>query len=358
MNARIAQLIEAFASGKTPGEDELAFALASDGGASDALRAAADALRAKVMGNAVHLRGIIEFSNICRNNCAYCGIRRGNAKVPRYRIPAEEILETARRAKEWGCGTIVLQSGEDPGFPDDALCRLVEKIKGETGTAVTLSVGVRPRAALTAFRKAGADRYLLRFETSDRDLFARIHPDGSFDDRIACLRDLRAEGFQVGSGFMIGLPGADYRAIARDLLFAQSLELDMIGCGPFIAHPDTPLADASPLPLKTAYYNAIALLRLMNPTAHIPATTAFDALDPDGRDRVLAGGANVFMPNLTPGKYRDKYLLYPGKPCVDEDGGACVLCIRGRLRALGRTAGTGRGDAYRFSTSTDKEIQP
>jgi biotin synthase len=255
----------------------------------------------------------------------------------------DEIIETARNAKRWKCTTVALQSGDDPGFGYDKLARVVRRIKGELGLAVTLSIGTRTREELLQLREAGADRYLMRFETSDPALFGRIHPDESFERRLRCLRDLRDTGYQVGSGFMIGLPGWTPATVATDILFATGLKLDMIGCGPFLAHPATPLADTPKAPDNTFYYNTIALLRLCNPRAHIPATTAFDALDGDGRNLVLQRGANVFMPNLTPARYRHNYMLYPNKPCVDEDGEACAFCVQGRLLELGRQPGLDAG---------------
>ena len=316
------------------------------GAEREALFAAADGLRREVFGDAVHLRGIIEFSNHCRNDCEYCGIRFSR-RLPRYRMSAAEVAAQARRAKVWGCATVVLQAGADPWYTADRLADLVRRVRAAGAEAVTLSVGVRPPADLRLLAAAGCDRYLLRFETSNRALFRRIHPDETFARRVGCLRDVRAAGIQAGSGFMIGLPGATLQTLARDILFATALDLDMIGCGPFLAHPGTPLAGAARLPDPLVAVAVIAILRLLNPRAHIPATTAFDALLPDGRDRVLQAGANVFMPNITPAKYRRLYQLYPDKPCVDEDGAACALCARGRLRRLGRTVAAGPGHSLR-----------
>jgi biotin synthase len=335
-----------FANG-LPEAATLAKHITATGCAAKALQTAADELRQEIHGGDVYLRGIIEFSNHCRNRCAYCGINTDNELVERYRMTPEEILATARDALRWGCTTVVLQSGDDPGFGLQALAEVVRQIKHDIGLAVTLSIGTRTRDELALLHEAGADRYLLRFETSDPVLFEAIHPDESFEQRIQCLRDLRDTGYQVGSGFMIGLPGWTPESIAGDIRFATELKLDMIGCGPFLSHPDTPLADIPKQPDTTLYYNVIALLRLCNPRAHIPATTAFDALDDDGRNRVLQCGANVFMPNLTPGRFRKHYQLYPNKPCVDEDGAACAMCVRGRLAALGRNVGAGPGHGLR-----------
>jgi len=318
---------------------------AASSAACEALCREADRIRSEVFGDTVYIRGIIEFSNICRNNCHYCGIRCDNRNVARYRMTADEIVGTAAIAKRSGCGTVVLQSGEDPSFTAPALCGIIRRIKEETGLAVTLSIGVRARAELAALKAAGCDRYLLRFETSSETVFSAIHPDCSFAERIACLTDLRELGYQVGSGFMIGLPGAPLEQIARDIVFATRLNLQMMGCGPFLAHPGTPLAGARTLENRNVYYAVMALLRILNPRAHIPATTAFDALEPGGRERVMRCGANVFMPNVTPARYRRLYQLYPNKPSVDEDGEDSIRHVCERLAALGRVASAAPGHA-------------
>ena len=333
--------------GHLPAAADLASLLKAQGKACDLVYASADAVRSQSVGDTVHLRGIIEFSNVCKNNCWYCGIRCDNDHVARYRMTVDEIVDTAKNAQLWGCGTVVLQSGEDAFFTADVLGEIVRRIKSETGLAVTLSVGVRTRDELAFLKAEGCDRYLLRFETTSNALFSAIHPDETFEHRVQCLKDLRDLGYQVGSGFMIGLPGTTLEMIANDILFATRLKLDMIGCGPFLSHPDTPLAEKPLLEDRSVYYKTIALLRLLNPMAHIPATTAFDALEPEGRNYVLMRGANVFMPNVTPGKYRRLYQLYPNKPCVDEEGAACALCVRGRLAALGRPLGSGPGHSVR-----------
>ena len=343
----IPELLSRLQNGESLTAAELATLLKAQGKACDLIYAAADGLRSKTMGEAVYIRGIIEFSNICKNNCWYCGIRCDNTRIGRYRMSEDEIIETAKNAKLWGCGTVVLQSGEDPFFTADVLSDILRRVKCETDLAVTLSVGVRTRSELAQLKAAGCDRYLLRFETTSNALFSAIHPDESFEHRVQCLTDLRELGYQVGSGFMIGLPGSTPEMIANDILFATRLKLDMIGCGPFLSHPDTPLAEKPLLEDRSVYYKTIALLRLLNPTAHIPATTAFDALEPEGRNHVLVRGANVFMPNITPGKYRRMYQLYPNKPCVDEDGAACAMCVRGRLAALGRDLAAGPGHSLR-----------
>jgi biotin synthase len=307
----------------------------------------ADDVRRRNVGDEVFLRGIVEFSNFCRKSCDYCGIRGPNRAVTRYRMTPEEIVDLAAKARELGNTTVVLQSGEDAWFTADRVCELLRAIKRRVDIAITLSIGERPLAELVRFKEAGCDRYLLRFETSDRELFKRIHPDDDFDERMACLQNIRRAGIQVGSGFMIGLPFAELRTLARDILFTTELQLDMIGCGPYLAHPDTPLAGQPVLEDKEIYFKTIAILRLLNPRAHIPATTAFDALFEGGRDLVLTRGANVFMPNVTPQKYRGLYLLYPNKPCVDEDSGQCSICVVGRLSRIGRKVGRGPGHSVR-----------
>ncbi len=311
----------------------------------------ADAVRREHMGDEVYLRGIVEFSNQCVNDCLYCGIRASNGRVARYRLADEEILDVARRMWGFGQTTVVLQSGEVPSREGDAaMSRLIARIKAETPLAVTVSVGNRPREVYAAWRESGMDRYLLRFETSDPALFARLHPDCSLTERLRCLADLRSLGVQVGSGFMIGLPGESLGVLADNILLCRDLRLDMIGVGPFLPHPDTPLGGAQNAHAADPdmHFVALAALRLANPDAHIPATTAYDALFPGtGRNLALTRGANVFMPSATPGPRRKDYLLYPDKPCVDETGDMCARCVVGRLTVLGRTVGIGPGHSRR-----------
>ncbi len=310
----------------------------------------ADAVRRAHMGDEVFVRGIVEFSNLCANDCAYCGIRASNRDVCRYTLGEDDILAVARGLEARHQTTIVLQAGESEAYGDEALGRLIRRIKRETALAVTLSVGNRPPEVYRAWRECGMDRYLLRFETSAPALFARLHPACTLAERVACLRALRDCGAQVGSGFMIGLPGETLEVLADNILLCRELDLDMIGIGPFIPHPDTPLGAA-----RNAYaddpemfFVALAALRVFNPDAHIPATTAYDAVFPgEGRNLALQRGANVFMPNSTPFEYRKDYLLYPGKPCVDETADQCADCVARRLRALGRPIGLGPGHSFK-----------
>ncbi len=315
------------------------------------LFARADAVRRARMGDAVPLRGIIEFSNRCASDCAYCGIRRSNRALRRYTMPPDEILDVARRMAGWGQMTVVLQSGETPSREGDReLGELIRRIKRETPLAVTLSVGNRPRDVYAYWRECGMDRYLLRFETADPELYRRLHEGGDLEERLECLRTLRALGVQVGSGFMIGLPGETHEALADNILLCRKLDLDMIGVGPFIPNPETPMADARNAWADDPemFFVALAALRLACPDAHIPATTAYDAVFPgEGRDLALRRGANVFMPNSTPGKYRRDYQLYPNKPCVDEDAGQCSACVLLRLKAIGREPAAGPGHSLK-----------
>lgn len=332
----IDHLLELPAASQPPSADDLIELLALQGEELQVLYDAADQVRARYVGDEIHLRGIIEFSNHCRLSCYYCGIRSRNQELQRYRLAADEIVELAFRARVYGYPTVVLQSGEDPWYTADMLCGILEAIKSDGPLAITVSCGERPHDEYRRFATSGCDRYLMRFETSDPDLFARLHPDDDLSKRLGCLEAIRDAGIQLGSGFLIGLPEGGLRTIAEDLLFATSLQLDMIGCGPFVASPNTPLENAPLLDDREVYYKTIALLRLLNPYAHIPATTAFDAIFDDGRNTVLTRGANVFMPNITPQTYRPGYQLYPNKPCIDEDGDQCALCTRGRVHAIGR----------------------
>jgi len=337
--------------GKTATRSDLLPLLRATGPDLDALYARADEVRRAHCGDAVPVRSIIEFSNVCANDCLYCGIRASNPAPVRYRMAPDEILASAKQVAASGiAGTIVLQAGETPGTTDDEIAALLRRIKAEVpGLAITLSVGNRPRKVYARWRDAGMDRYLLRFETSDAALFARLHPDCTLADRLQCLRDLAALGVQAGGGFMVGLPGETVDTLAGNILLCREFDFDMIGIGPYIPNPQTPLGDQPNAYADDPemFFRALAVLRLANPDAHIPATTAFDALFPNGRDLALRRGANVFMPNATPGPLRKDYQLYPGKPCIDEDAADCALCVQARLRALGRPVARGPGHSLK-----------
>ena len=337
--------------GKLESRADLIPLLRSTGADLAALYARADAVRRERCGDAVPIRSIVEFSNVCANDCLYCGIRASNPVPARYRMSPDEILASVRQiAASGAAGTVVLQGGETPGPADDEIAALLRRIKTEVpGLAITLSVGNRPRDIYARWRDAGMDRYLLRFETSDADLFAKLHPDCTLAERLDCLRDLKSLGVQTGGGFMIGLPGETVETLADNILLCREFDFDMIGIGPYIPNPDTPLADQPNAYADDPdmFFRALAVLRLANPDAHVPATTAFDALFPDGRDLALRRGANVFMPNATPGPLRKNYQLYPGKPCIDEDAADCALCVQARLRALGRPVAHGPGHSLK-----------
>ena len=316
----------------------------------------ADETRHAHVGDSVHLRGLVEISNYCARQCAYCGLRAGNQALARYRMTAEEIFEAARQAVRFGYGTVVLQGGEDYGITLQGMADIIRRLKSETPLAVTLSLGERTEEELLAWRAAGADRYLLRFETSDRTLFDAIHPPLGKQpcDRIAILRQLKKIGYEVGSGIMVGIPGQTYESLADDLLLFRTLDLDMVGIGPFISHPATPLgAGLVSLPVlgpeqvpntELLAYKVIALTRLVRPDANIPATTALATLNKkNGRELGWQRGANVFMPNLTPLKYRRLYEIYPDKACVDETGTQCNHCLTARIKKVGRYVGIGPG---------------
>ena len=306
------------------------------------LFAAADAVRREFVGDEVHLRGPIEFSNICKNNCLYCGLRRDNRNLKRYRMSPEEIVALATRAvREYGFKTIVMQSGEDLWFTPERLKPILTEIK-KLDVAVTLSIGEKTFAEYAAYREAGADRYLIRIETTDKDLYHRLDPGMSWEERKQCLLNLGKLGYEVGSGIMVGLPGQTLESIADDLLFLKELNIDMAGIGPFIPHPDTPLKDedgrAFRLSLRT-----MAIMRLLLPDINIPATTAMETLHPDGRIIALQCGANVIMPNVTEGEYRQLYQLYPGKAGLNETPLHSKTSIGARIEAIGRKIGSGYG---------------
>nr|PZN72679.1 MAG: [FeFe] hydrogenase H-cluster radical SAM maturase HydE [Bacillota bacterium] len=344
----VLSLIARAEAGADLGREELACLLSLEGEEQKALFAAADRVRARTMGDGVHLRGLIEFSNICRMDCHYCGIRRSNRHVRRYRMPPEEILEAAQRAHRLGYGTVVLQSGESDALDPEELAGVVRRIKATTPLAVTLSVGERTREEYALWRKAGADRFLLRHETADPVLFARLRPGRRLEQRVQCLLWLRELGYQVGSGFMVGLPGQTVESLADDILLLKQLNVEMAGIGPFIPAPHTPLADAAAGTVEQTL-NAVACARLTIQDAHVPATTALGSIHPRGRQLALACGANVIMPNVTPGKYREHYQLYPNKICLREEPEHCAPCVAALIVGEGRFVASGPGHSPRWT---------
>ncbi len=306
----------------------------------------ADAVCRQYHSNKVWLRGLIEFSNYCAMDCQYCGIRRSNSNVHRYRLTEDEIVITVQKGLEAGLRTFVLQSGEDPFFTTDRLCRLVERIKNTVpdNAAITLSCGIKTKAQFRALKNSGVDRYLMRFETSDRQLYAKLRNGVKLEDRVRALYDLKDLGYETGSGYMVGLPGETEDIRISNALLCRKLSLDMVGVGPFIPHPDTPLFSAAQMPIELAV-RATALLRLLLPLANIPATTAAGTLDPMGREKMIEAGANVLMPNITPVEHKKDYLLYPNKICIGETGFECLGCLSSRVALSGKVLDFGRGNS-------------
>ena len=327
-------------------KDELISLLSCQGG--EQIFKAADEVRQKYVGAEVHLRALIEFSNICRCNCAYCGLRCENRDIERYRMSAEQIVETALKAADFGYKTIVLQSGEDVFFTADYLAEIIREIK-KNDVAVTLSIGERSFEEYKILKDAGADRFLLRIETTDRKLYEKYHPGASFKNRIRCLKDLKKLGFETGTGCLVGLPGQTIESLADDILFFKELDADMIGIGPLIVHPHTPL-NGQPNGNFDLALRVMALTRLLMPDINIPATTAMETLNPAGRILALQSGANVVMPNLTDDDARAKYEIYPNKAGVNYTE------LSEKLRSIGRTISHKKG--YRGNTDCPLTLNP
>lgn len=301
--------------------------------------------RERVYGKDVYIRGLIEISNFCKNDCLYCGIRRSNAKCERYRLSESEILSCCEEGYALGFRTFVLQGGEDPYFTDDVLCRIVSEIKRRYGDcAVTLSMGERSAQSYGRLFAAGADRYLLRHETANKAHYGLLHPnDMSFDGRMQCLKSLRETGFQVGCGMMVGSPYQTAGNLAADLKFIEEFSPDMCGIGPFIPHSDTPFAEFPAGDAKLTCY-LLSLIRILKPNILLPATTALATVDPAGREKGLLAGANVVMPNLSPVGVRKKYSLYDNKVCTGEEAAECIRCMTRRVESAGFKIVQARGD--------------
>ena len=313
----------------------------SDESINNFLFKTADEVREKYVGNEVHLRGLIEFSNICKCNCKYCGLRKDNSELERYRLSIEEAYDFAKKAKEYGYKTVVLQSGEDSYYSVERLVKLLQDIK-KLDLAITLSIGERTFEEYKAFKEASADRYLIRIETTDKELYKKMHPNMNFENRVRCLKDLKTLGYEVGTGCLVGLPEQTIESLANDILFFKEIDADMIGIGPFIPNQNTPLKDAKGGTFEMAL-KVMALTRILLPTINIPATTAMETLNPNGRLIALQSGANVVMPNVTEGDYRRKYEIYPGKICVGDTPAQCRGCISGKIQSIGRTVSTDYG---------------
>ncbi len=302
-------------------------------------------LRKSIYGNAVYKRGLIEISNICKNDCLYCGIRRSNTSCDRYRLTKEDILSAAKEGYSLGFRTFVLQGGEDPYYTDEVLCEIVRSIKKlYPDAAVTLSMGERSYESYKSLRQAGADRYLLRHETADKEHYEKLHPEEmSYNKRFECLKSLRTLGFQVGCGFMVGSPYQTNDCLAKDLKFIEEFRPDMCGIGPFIPHNQTPFAEYSAGSVELTCY-LLSIIRLICPTVLLPATTALGTLDDKGREKGILAGANVVMPNLSPVAVRKKYELYDNKICTGEESAQCNECLAARIKSIGYELVVARGD--------------
>lgn len=335
--------------------------LKSEGEERNELFRKARETRDSVLGNKVYFRGLIEFSNQCAKDCLYCGIRKSNQNVVRYDVSNAEILDACRFAWENRFGSVVLQSGEisSPAFVKrvDHLLKEIKKLSNND-LGITLSCGEQSRETYLRWFESGAHRFLLRIEATNRDLYRKIHPDNDFHSfvrRIEALHLLRETGYQVGTGVMIGLPFQTYEDLAGDLLFFKQLDIDMCGMGPYIEHEDTPLYEYHHLlmPREERFDLAlrmIAVLRLLMPDINIAAATALQAIDPAGREKAIAIGANIIMPNLTPTAYRKEYQLYEDKPCLDEDAELCRNCLEARIHLAGSEIGYNQwGDSKHFS---------
>lgn len=327
-------------------EDELIALLdGQDGASSSYLFAKADAVRREQYGTEVYVRGLIEFTNYCKNDCYYCGIRCSNKKASRYRLTEEEILACCQEGYQLGFRTFVLQGGEDPGWSPERIEALVRAIhRQHPDCAITLSVGEHDKATYQRWFDAGAERYLLRHETADEAHYRMLHPPGlSLQHRKQCLWDLKEIGYQVGCGFMVGSPGQTSRELAEDLQFIYELQPEMVGIGPFLPQKDTPFGEKAPGTMEQTLF-LLGVIRLMLPEVLLPATTALGTIHPLGREKGIQAGANVCMPNLSPVAVREKYALYDNKICTGDEAASCRNCLDRRMRSIGYHIVTSRGD--------------
>ncbi len=313
--------------------------------AADMLAEFAVKIRKEIYGNKVFVRGLIEISNICKNDCLYCGIRKSNSNCERYRLTPEQIIECVCEGYSLGFRTFVLQGGEDAYFTDNVLCRIINKIKNDyPDCAVTLSLGERSFESYKKLYDAGADRYLLRHETADSEHYKKLHPlNMSFKNRINCLYELRKIGYQVGCGFMVGSPYQTNAMLANDLKFIETFLPDMCGIGPFIPHHDTPFKDNTAGTLELTCY-LLSIIRIIHPPVLLPSTTALGTIHPMGREKGILSGANVVMPNLSPVSVRKKYELYDNKICTGDESAQCKNCLNQRMLSIGYEIATDRGD--------------
>lgn len=300
-------------------------------------------------GKMVFVRGLVEFTNYCKNDCYYCGIRRSNRECERYRLRKDDIIACANEGYQLGFRTVVLQGGEDYTYSDEDICQIIKGIKqAHPDMVITLSIGERERSSYEAYYKAGARRYLLRHETASPELYAKLHPEElSWEHRMNCLRDLKDIGYQVGAGFMVQSPGQTAADLAKDLKFIEEFKPDMCGIGPFISHKDTPFAKEESGTLEMTLF-LLSLLRIIYPQMLIPATTALGTIDPKGREKGIQAGANVLMPNLSPTSVRKMYTLYDNKICTGEEAAECINCLKGRVSSIGYEVVTDAGNRAGF----------
>ena len=301
--------------------------------------------RKKVYGNTVYIRGLIEVSNFCKNDCLYCGIRRSNKNCDRYRLDKDDILECAAEGYDLGFRTFVMQGGEDAKFTDAFLVDIIKSLKTlYPDCAITLSLGERSKDSYKALKEAGADRYLLRHETADKEHYEKLHPsDMSFEKRMECLENLKKLGFQVGCGFMVGSPYQTVKTLAKDLKFIEEFKPAMCGIGPFLTHRDTPFNNMPSGSFELTIY-LLSIIRLIDPTLLIPATTALGTIHPHGREIGILAGANVIMPNLSPISVRKKYLLYDNKACTGDEAAESVNNLKQSMESIGYQVTVNRGD--------------
>lgn len=328
--------------------DEYLYLIQNRDKCSEYLFEKASALCQRIYGDKIYIRGLIEFTNYCKNNCLYCGIRRDNKNAARYRLTPNEILSCADYGYELGFRTFVLQGGEDAFYTDEIMCDIIKGIKeSHPDCAVTLSLGERSFESYRAMKDAGADRYLLRHETSSKQHYNKLHPDEmSFENRVKCLEDLKTLGYQTGAGFMVGSPFQTMENLAEELLFLKKLNPHMVGIGPFLPHCDTPFCNESSGSAELTLF-MLALVRLTLPNILLPATTALGTADPTGREKGIMAGANVLMPNLSPISVRKKYMLYDNKICTGDEAAQCIECLKKRINAVGCEIEIGRGDYRR-----------
>lgn len=341
----INKIVDEIAEKKNITKEQLEALLGCEGEQALYLHTKAREVADNVYGKNVYVRGLIEFTNYCKNNCLYCGIRCGNREADRYRLTEEEILECCAEGYELGFRTFVLQGGEDPFFSDERICSIVGKIREKyPDCAITLSIGEKSRESYESYYKAGANRYLLRHETADDEHYKKLHPkELSLENRMRCLRDLKDIGYQVGCGFMVGSPYQTIDTIYKDLQFIKEFEPHMVGIGPFIPQHATPFADESPGTVEDTL-RLLSIIRLIHPNVLLPATTALGTIHPRGRERGILAGGNVVMPNLSPVAVRKKYELYDNKICTGDEAAECKHCLANRMEGIGYHVVVDRGD--------------